>query len=76
MYVDIVISNSFNLNKKNIFFLFHWRVNRRLESFRLISVQPFIGSIILAFSLSSALCVFVVYIDTVSIKQITSRYGG
>ena len=35
----------------------HWRVGRRLGSSRLISVQPFIGSTIRAFSITSALWV-------------------
>ena len=38
----------------------HWRVSRRLRSCRLISVQPFRGSPIRAFSISSAVRVLVV----------------
>ena len=33
----------------------HWRVGSRLESYRLISEQPLIGSTIMEFSISSAL---------------------
>ena len=55
----------------------HWRLGRKLGSYRLISAQTLIGSTIREFSISSALCAFcVVYIDTVSIKSITARYGG
>ena len=42
----------------------HWRVGRRLESCRLISVQPLIGSTIRAFSIGSAL--FLLYTSAFS----------
>ena len=55
----------------------HWRVGWRLGSCRLISVQPLIGSTMWIFSISSALWALeVLYIDTVSLKPITARYGG
>ena len=57
----------------------HWRVGRRLGYNRSISVQPLIGSSIMALSISSALWhwrLCVVYNDRVSIKPISARYGG
>ena len=58
----------------------HWRVGRRLGSWRLIlEWQRSFQSTISAFYISSALWVFkfcVVNIDTVSIKPIKARYGG
>ena len=56
-----------------------WVVVRRLGLCRLTSTQPLIGSTTREFFISSALWVLevycVVYLDTVSVKSMTARYG-
>ena len=53
---------------------------KRLGSYKLISQQPLIWSTIRELYIQALFCGYcmfcVVYIDTVSIKSITARYGG